>query len=399
MIKVNENFFQLEENYLFSKILAKKQEYISKNPDKEIINMGVGDVSLPLVPCVIDAMHNAVDEMSKKETFRGYGLVEGYKFLREKINEIDYKNRGIQIEEDEIFISNGSKCDLGNIVDLFSSTNTVAIADPVYPVYRDTNIIAGRNKIVYLNATEENGFLPQIPEEKVDMIYLCCPNNPTGAVFTKEQLKKWVEYAKQNKSIIFFDSVYEVFITEDNIPHSIYEIDGAKDVAIEFRSLSKLAGFTGVRCSYIVVPKELKVYTEKGEEVSLNKLWYRRQSAKFGGVSYVAQRGAEAVYSNEGQKQIKENIKYYLENAGYIKEELEKLGLKVYGAKNSPYIWLKVPNGEKSWDFFDRLLNEAAVIGTPGVGFGSCGEGFFRLTAFGSKENSVEAIRRLKQII
>lgn len=399
MIKVNENFFQLEENYLFSKILAKKQEYISKNPDKEIINMGVGDVSLPLVPCVIDAMHNAVDEMSKKETFRGYGLVEGYKFLREKINEIDYKNRGIQIEEDEIFISNGSKCDLGNIVDLFSSTNTVAIADPVYPVYRDTNIIAGRNKIVYLNATEENGFLPQIPEEKVDMIYLCCPNNPTGAVFTKEQLKKWVEYAKQNKSIIFFDSVYEVFITEDNIPHSIYEIDGAKDVAIEFRSLSKLAGFTGVRCSYIVVPKELKVYTEKGEEVSLNKLWYRRQSTKFGGVSYVAQRGAEAVYSNEGQKQIKENIKYYLENAGYIKEELEKLGLKVYGAKNSPYIWLKVPNGEKSWDFFDRLLNEAAVIGTPGVGFGSCGEGFFRLTAFGSKENSVEAIRRLKQII
>lgn len=399
MIKVNENFFQLEENYLFSKILAKKQEYISKNPDKEIINMGVGDVSLPLVPCVIDAMHNAVDEMSKKETFRGYGLVEGYKFLREKINEIDYKNRGIQIEEDEIFISNGSKCDLGNIVDLFSSTNTVAIADPVYPVYRDTNIIAGRNKIVYLNATEENGFLPQIPEEKVDMIYLCCPNNPTGAVFTKEQLKKWVKYAKQNKSIIFFDSVYEVFITEDNIPHSIYEIDGAKDVAIEFRSLSKLAGFTGVRCSYIVVPKELKVYTEKGEEVSLNKLWYRRQSAKFGGVSYVAQRGAEAVYSNEGQKQIKENIKYYLENAGYIKEELEKLGLKVYGAKNSPYIWLKVPNGEKSWDFFDRLLNEAAVIGTPGVGFGSCGEGFFRLTAFGSKENSVEAIRRLKQII
>lgn len=399
MIKVNENFFQLEENYLFSKILAKKQEYISKNPDKEIINMGVGDVSLPLVPCVIDAMHSAVDEMSKKETFRGYGLVEGYKFLREKISEIDYKNRGIQIDENEIFISNGSKCDLGNIVDLFSSSNTVAIADPVYPVYRDTNIISGRNKIIYLNATEENGFLPQIPEEKVDMIYLCCPNNPTGAVFTKEQLEKWVEYAKQNKSIIFFDSVYEVFITEDNIPHSIYEIDGAKDVAIEFRSLSKLAGFTGVRCSYIVIPKEIKVYTKNGEEVSLNKLWYRRQSAKFGGVSYVAQRGAEAVYSAEGQRQIKENIKYYLENAIYIKEELEKLGFKVYGAKNSPYIWLKVPNGEKSWDFFDRLLNEAAVIGTPGVGFGNCGEGFFRLTAFGSKENSIEAIRRLKTII
>lgn len=399
MIKVNENFFKLEENYLFSKILAKKEEFIYKNPDTRIINMGIGDVSLPLVPCVIEAMHAAVDEMSNKETFRGYGLVEGYKFLRESINKIDYKNRGIDLDEKEIFISNGSKCDLGNMVDLFSNDNTVAIANPVYPVYRDTNIIAGRKKIIYLEATEENGFLPQIPEEKIDMIYLCCPNNPTGAAFTKKQLEKWVQYAKENKSLILFDSVYEVFITDDNVPHSIYEIEGAKEVAIEFRSLSKLAGFTGIRCSYVVIPKELKVYTEKGDEVYLNRLWYRRQSTKFGGVSYVAQRGAEAVYSEEGQRQIKENIKYYLENAAYIKQELEKLGMKVYGAKNSPYIWLKVPNGEKSWDFFDKLLNEAAVIGTPGVGFGSCGEGFFRFTSFGSKEDSIEFIERLKKII
>lgn len=399
MIKINENFFELEENYLFSKVLAKKQEYQIRNPEKKIINMGVGDVSLPIVPYVINAMHTAVEEMAKKETFKGYGLVEGYKFLREKINEIDYKSKGINLDETEIFVSNGTKCDLGNIIDLFSTENVVAIMDPVYPVYRDTNIIDGRNKIVYLNATEENGFIPKIPNERVDMIYLCCPNNPTGTVFSKEQLEEWVQYAKENNSIILFDSVYEVFITEDNIPHSIYEIEGAKEVAIEFRSLSKLAGFTGIRCSYVVIPKELKVYNKKGEKIQLNKMWYRRQSAKFGGVSYITQRAAEAVYSKEGQKQIKKNINYYLENATYIKEEFEKLGFKVYGAKNSPYIWLKVPNGEKSWDFFDRLLNKAAIIGTPGVGFGSCGEGYFRLTAFGSKEDSFEAIERIKKII
>lgn len=399
MIKINENFFELEENYLFSKVLAKKQEYQIRNPEKKIINMGVGDVSLPIVPYVINAMHTAVEEMAKKETFKGYGLVEGYKFLREKINEIDYKSKGINLDETEIFVSNGTKCDLGNIIDLFSTENVVAIMDPVYPVYRDTNIIDGRNKIVYLNATEENGFIPKIPNERVDMIYLCCPNNPTGTVFSKEQLEEWVQYAKENNSIILFDSVYEVFITEDNIPHSIYEIEGAKEVAIEFRSLSKLAGFTGIRCSYVVIPKELKVYNKKGEKIQLNKIWYRRQSAKFGGVSYITQRAAEAVYSKEGQKQIKKNINYYLENATYIKEEFEKLGFKVYGAKNSPYIWLKVPNGEKSWDFFDRLLNKAAIIGTPGVGFGSCGEGYFRLTAFGSKEDSFEAIERIKKII
>lgn len=399
MIKVNENFFNLEDNYLFSKVLAKKDEYQLKNPDKKIINMGVGDVSLPIVPYVIDAMHNAVDEMSKKETFKGYGLVQGYKFLREKINEIDYKNKGVNFDETEIFISDGTKCDLGNIIDLFSTDNIVAITDPVYPVYRDTNIIAGRNKIVYLNATEENDFKPQIPKEKVDMIYLCCPNNPTGTVFTRKELEEWVKYAKENKAVIFFDSVYEVFITDDDVPHSIYEIDGAKEVAVEFRSLSKLAGFTGIRCSYVVIPKQLNIYTKDGKEISLNKIWNRRQSTKFGGVSYITQRAAEAVYSQEGQKQIKENIKYYLENAKYIKEELEKIGFKIYGATNSPYIWLKVPNGQKSWDFFDKLLNEAAVIGTPGVGFGKCGEGFFRLTSFGSKEDSIEAIERIKNII
>ena len=399
MVNVNENFFNLEDNYLFSKVLTKKDEYQLKNPDKKIINMGVGDVSLPIVPYVIQAMHNAVDEMSKKETFKGYGLVQGYKFLREKISEVDYKNKGINFDETEIFISDGTKCDLGNIIDLFSTDNTVAITDPVYPVYRDTNIIAGRNRIVYLNATEENDFKPQIPQEKVDMIYLCCPNNPTGTVFTKKELEKWVKYAKENKAIILFDSVYEIFITDDDIPHSIYEIDGAKEVAIEFRSLSKLAGFTGIRCSYVVIPKQLNIYTKQGKEISLNKIWNRRQSTKFGGVSYITQRAAEAVYSQEGQKQIKENIKYYLENAKYIKEELEKLGFKIYGATNSPYIWLKVPNGQKSWDFFDKLLNDAGVIGTPGVGFGKCGEGFFRLTSFGSKEDSIEAIQRIKNII
>ena len=399
MVNVNENFFNLEDNYLFSKVLTKKDEYQLKNPDKKIINMGVGDVSLPIVPYVIQAMHNAVDEMSKKETFKGYGLVQGYKFLREKISEVDYKNKGINFDETEIFISDGAKCELENNIDLFSTDNTVAITDPVYPVYRDTNIIAGRNRIVYLNATEENDFKPQIPQEKVDMIYLCCPNNPTGTVFTKKELEKWVKYAKENKAIILFDSVYEIFITDDDIPHSIYEIEGAKEVAIEFRSLSKLAGFTGIRCSYVVIPKQLNIYTKQGKEISLNKIWNRRQSTKFGGVSYITQRAAEAVYSQEGQKQIKENIKYYLENAKYIKEELEKLGFKIYGATNSPYIWLKVPNGQKSWDFFDKLLNDAGVIGTPGVGFGKCGEGFFRLTSFGSKEDSIEAIQRIKNII
>lgn len=399
MININENFFNLEENYLFSKVLKKREEFESKYPDVKIVNMGIGDVTLPIVPAVIEAMHKAVDEMAKKQSFKGYGLVEGYKFLREKICEIDYKSKGIELDSNEIFISDGTKCDLGNIIELFSLNNTVAITNPVYPVYRDTNIMAGRNKIVYIEATEENDFKPQVPEEKVDIIYLCCPNNPTGSVLTKVELKKWVDYAKENKSIIFYDSVYETFITDDELPHSIYEIEGAKDVAIEFRSFSKLAGFTGIRCSYIVIPKNLKVESKENKTILLKDMWYRRQSTKFGGVSYITQRAAEAVYSEDGQKQIKENVKYYLENAKYIKNELENLGLKVYGAQNSPYIWVKVPNGIKSWEFFDKLLNEAGVIGTPGVGFGKCGEGFFRLTSFGSKEDSIEAISRIKKII
>ncbi len=399
MLSINENFFNLEENYLFSKILKKREEFENQNPDVKIINMGIGDVTLPIVPCVIEAMHKAVDEMANKQTFKGYGLVEGYKFLRDKICEFDYKSKGIELDSKEIFISDGTKCDLGNIIELFSLDNTVAITNPVYPVYRDTNIMAGRNKIVYLEATEENDFKPQVPKEKVDIIYLCCPNNPTGSTLTREELKKWVKYARDNKSIIFYDSVYETFITDEDVPHSIYEIEGAKDVAIEFRSFSKVAGFTGIRCSYIVIPKNLKIELKENKTVLLNNIWYRRQSTKFGGVSYITQRAAEAVYSEEGQKQIKENVRYYLENAKYIKSELENMGLKIYGAKNSPYIWVKVPNGIKSWEFFDKLLNETGVIGTPGVGFGKCGEGFFRLTSFGSKENSIEAINRIKKII
>ena len=399
MAKANENFLNLEDNYLFSRILEEKEKYQKKYPNKKIINMGIGDVSLPIVPYVIEAMHKAVDEMSKKETFRGYGLVQGYEFLRKKINDIDYKSRKIELDENEIFISNGTKCDIGNIIDLFSIDNIVAITNPVYPVYTDTNIIAGRNKFIYLNATEDNDFKPQIPKEKVDMIYLCCPNNPTGTVFTKNELEEWVKYAKENKSIILFDSVYEVFITEDGIPHSIYEIEGAKEVAIEFRSLSKSAGFTGIRCSYVVIPKQLKLYTKDGKEIFVNKIWNRRQSTKYGGTSYITQRGAEAVYTEQGRKEIKENIKYYMENAKYIKEQLESLGLKIYGAINSPYIWLKIPGGEKSWSFFNKLLNEAGIIGTPGIGFGECGEGFFRFTSFGSKEDSIEFIRRIKNIL
>lgn len=399
MANVNESFFDLKNNHLFSTILEKKNEYIKNNPDKKIVNMGVGDVTLPLAKSVVDAMHKAIDEMGDKATFRGYGLVPGYDFLREKISECEYKNRGIDISKNEVFVADGTKSDLGNIIDLFSKENTIAITDPVYPVYRDTNIMAGRNNITYLDCTEENNFVPQLPSEKIDMIYLCCPNNPTGTVLRKEDLEKWVNYAKENKSIIFFDSVYEAFITDENIPHSIYEIDGAKEVAIEFRSFSKLAGFTGVRCSFMVVPDELKIYKSNGESVSLQDLWKRRQNSRFAGVSYITQRGAEAVYSEEGQKEIKENIKYYLDNAKYIKTELQNLRLTAYGGDNSPYIWLKVPNGEDSWSFFDKLLNKAGIVGTPGAGFGKCGEGFFRLTSFGNKEDSIEAINRIKNIL
>ncbi len=409
MININENFLNLQDSYLFSTIAKKVAEFQKKNPDKRIIKLGIGDVTRPIAPKIIDAMHKAVDEMGNPDTFRGYGPEQGYEFLREKIVENDYKKRGVDIKLDEVFVSDGAKCDCGNIGDILSIDNVVAITDPVYPVYLDTNVMAGRSgkydektgkyqNMIYIPATSENNFIPELPERVPDMIYLCFPNNPTGTTLSKKELKKWVDYAKANKSLILFDSAYEAFISEEDVPHTIYEIEGAKEVAIEFRSFSKTAGFTGVRCAYTVVPKELKAYTKTGEEVSLNSLWNRRHGTKFNGVSYPVQRAAEAVYSEEGQKQIKENIAYYMNNAKIIKEGLKSAGYTVYGGINAPYIWLKVPDGLTSWEFFDKLLTEANIVGTPGVGFGPSGEGYFRLTGFGTKENTEEAIERIKNM-
>ncbi|MBQ9658418.1 MAG: LL-diaminopimelate aminotransferase [Clostridia bacterium] len=394
MSLINENFLELEDSYLFSTIAKKVSKFVEENPDKKVIKLGIGDVTKPIIPACIEAMHKAVDEMGTKEGFRGYGPEQGYDFLRKAIVENDYKARGIQIDEDEVFVSDGAKCDCGNIVDIFAQENIVAITDPVYPVYMDTNVMSGR-KITLLPVNTQNNFTPELPKEKVDLIYLCFPNNPTGTVLGKEDLEKWVKYAKENKSVILYDAAYEVFITERGIPHSIYEIEGAKDVAIEFKSFSKTAGFTGLRCGYVIVPKSLNGYTKSGEQVSLNKMWNRRTCTKFNGVSYIVQRAAEAVYSEEGQKQLKENINYYLENARIIKQGLEKAGFTCYGGVNSPYVWLKTPENINSWEFFDKLLNEAAVVGTPGVGFGECGEGYFRLTAFSTKELTEEAIERI----
>ena len=407
MININENFLNLQDSYLFSTVAKKVAEFTKNNPDKKVIKLGIGDVTKPIVPAVIEAMHKATDELAKPETFRGYGPEQGYDFLRNSIVENDFK--GLGIEADEIFVSDGAKCDCGNIVDIFGKDNKVAITDPVYPVYLDTNVMSGRSgnynektgmyeNVVYMPVTKENNFVPELPKEHVDMIYLCFPNNPTGTVLKKEDLKKFVDYAKTNKSVILFDAAYEVFIEEENVPHSIYEIEGAKDVAIEFRSFSKTAGFTGVRCAYAVVPKTLYGYTENGEKIELNKLWNRRTTTKFNGVSYVVQRAAEATYSKEGREQILENIKYYKENAKIIKEGLQEAGFEVFGGVNSPYIWLKTPNNMKSWEFFDKLLEKANVVGTPGSGFGPSGEGYFRLTAFGTQENSIEAIKRIKEI-
>ena len=409
MININENFLNLQDSYLFSTIAKKVAEFQKNNPDKKVIKLGIGDVTRPLVPAVLEAMHKAVDELGNPDTFRGYGPEQGYEFLREKIAEFDYAKRGVKIDIDEIFVSDGAKCDCGNIGDILGIENKVAITDPVYPVYLDTNVMAGRSgkynektgmfeNIIYMPATSENNFVPEFPKEVPDMIYLCLPNNPTGTTLTKEQLAKWVEYARKNKSLILFDSAYEAYISEENIPHSIYEIEGAREVAIEFRSFSKTAGFTGVRCAYTVVPKELKGYTKDGKEVAFNSLWNRRHGTKFNGVSYPVQRAAEAIYSEKGQKQIKENISYYMNNAKIIKEGLQEAGFTVYGGVNAPYIWLKVPSGMSSWEFFDKLLNEVNVVGTPGVGFGPSGEGYFRLTAFGTKENTIEAIERIKNM-
>lgn len=407
MININEDFLKLQDSYLFSTIAKKVAEFQRNNPDRNIIKLGIGDVTKPIVPAVIEAMHKATDELAEGETFRGYGPEQGYDFLRNAIVENDFKNLGI--EPDEIFVSDGAKCDCGNIVDIFCKNNRIAITDPVYPVYIDTNVMSGRSgeydnqngtyeKVVYMEVKKENNFVPELPKEPVDIIYLCFPNNPTGTVLKKEELQKFVDYAKENKAIILFDAAYEAFITEDNIPHSIYELEGAKDVAIEFRSFSKTAGFTGVRCAYTVVPKTVYGYTKTGEKISLNKLWNRRTTTKFNGVSYVVQRAAEAVYSKEGRTQILENIKYYQENAKIIKDGLKEAGFEVYGGVNSPYIWLKTPNNMKSWEFFDLLLEKANIVGTPGSGFGPTGEGYFRLTAFGTQENSIEAIKRIKEI-
>lgn len=409
MINVNENFLNLQKNYLFVTVVKKTEEYVKKHPDAKIIKLGVGDVTRPIPKPILDAMNKATAELGVKETFKGYGPEIGYDFLKEKIKEFDYKRLGIDIDISEIFISDGINSDCGNIVDLFSEDNKVAIADPVYPVYLDTNVMSGRSgkyneetkkyeNIVYLPVTAENNFIPELPKEAVDMIYLCYPNNPTGTVLTRAELKKWVDYARENKAIILFDAAYEVFVSDEDVPHSIYEIEGAKEVAIEFKSYSKTAGFTGIRCAYAVVPKEVKAYTKNGEAVELNRLWDRRQCTKFNGASYISQRAAEATYTEEGRKQILENINYYRENAKIIKRGLEEAGYTVYGGVNSPYIWLKVPNGLTSWEFFDKLLNEINVVGTPGVGFGPSGEGYFRLTAFGTRENTIEAIERIKNM-
>lgn len=386
-MNINENYLNLEESYLFSTVAKKVNEFIKNNPDKKVIRLGIGDVTRPLCNAVINALHKAVDEMGNQKTFRGYGPEQGYDFLREAVKGY-YSKRGVCLDLDEIFISDGAKSDIGNILDLFSKDNAVLVPDPVYPVYVDTNIMAGR-KVLFSDANGDNGFLP-LPDNniKADIIYICSPNNPTGAVYNKEQLKLWVEYAKENKAVILFDAAYECFVSDDNLPRSIYEIEGAKDVAIEFCSLSKTAGFTGTRCGYTIVPKNLD---------KLNKFWLRRQTTKFNGVPYIVQRGAEAVFSDEGQKEIKENIDYYKENAKIISDTLEKCGIKHTGGKHSPYIWLKCPNNMKSWEFFDYLLNNLQVVGTPGSGFGKNGEGYFRLTSFGSKENTIEAMKRFEQ--
>ena len=409
MTLINENYLKLQAGYLFPEIGRRRRAFQKSNPGAKIISMGIGDVTEPLAPAVIEAMKRAVDEMSRKETFRGYddsGV--GYEFLREAVSENDFKSRGVDIDIDEIFISDGAKCDTGNMQEIFSLDNVVAVTDPVYPVYVDTNVMAGRTGgpseqgryegIVYMPCTEQNNFVPKPPAEKVDLIYLCFPNNPTGAVATKEQLAEWVDYARKNKAIILFDAAYEEYISQPKIPHSIYEIDEAKDVAIEFRSFSKTAGFTGVRCGFAVVPKQLKAYTKDDRAVEVGPIWKRRHCTKFNGVSYITQAGAAAVYTEEGKEQIKKTIGIYMSNAKLIRETLGKIGYTVYGGVDAPYIWLKTPASVSSWEFFDMLLNKAHVVCTPGAGFGSAGEGYVRLTAFGRMQNVREALERIKSI-
>ena len=407
MATINDNYLKLKAGYLFPEIARRVNAFAEANPDAQIIRLGIGDVTEPLPEACRTAMIKAVEEMGDRPQFKGYGPEQGYAWLREKIAAQDFQSRGCDIDASEIFISDGSKCDTGNILDIFGNNNTIAVTDPVYPVYVDTNVMAGHTGdanekgeyggLVYLPITAENNFTAQIPTEKVDLIYLCFPNNPTGAVATKEHLQAWVNYAKANGSIIFFDAAYEAFISDPALPHSIYEIEGARDCAIEFRSFSKNAGFTGTRCALTVVPKSLTAKAADGSDVELWKLWNRRQSTKFNGVSYIVQRGAEAVYSEAGQAQTKALISFYMENARIIREKLSEAGLAVYGGVNAPYVWVKTPNGLSSWDFFDKLLQSCNVVGTPGSGFGAAGEGYFRISAFNSRDNVEEAMRRITE--
>ena len=404
MALVNEHFLKLSSNYLFSDIARKVNAFKLSHPDVRVISLGIGDVTQPLCPAVIEAMHKAVDEMAVKATFRGYGPEHGYDFLREAIVKNDYLTRGIHLDASEIFVSDGAKSDTGNIQELLRWDNNIGVTDPIYPVYVDSNAMIGRagvfkdgkwSSVTYFPCTEENNFVPQLPDHRVDMIYLCYPNNPTGTVLPKEELRKWVNFALHNESILFYDAAYEAYIQDDSIPHSIYEIKGARKCAIEFRSYSKTAGFTGVRCGYTVIPKEVEAIDLEGHVAQLNHLWERRQSTKFNGTSYISQRAAEAIYTPEGQKQIKETIAYYMTNARIMREALTKMGLRVFGGENAPYLWVRTPDKMESWKFFEQLLYGAGVVCTPGVGFGPSGEGFIRLTAFGNREDVEEAMTRI----
>lgn len=407
MATINDNYLKLKAGYLFPEIARRVNTFVESNPSANIIKLGIGDVTEPLPEACRTAMIKAVEDMGDRSTFKGYGPEQGYGWLRETIAAQDFQSRGCDIDGSEIFVSDGAKCDSGNILDIFGKNNKIAVTDPVYPVYVDTNVMAGNtgenndkgeyDGLVYLPISADNNFLADIPTEKVDLIYLCFPNNPTGATATKEYLKAWVDYAKANNAIIFFDAAYEAFLTDDSLPHSIYEIEGAKDCAIEFRSFSKNAGFTGTRCAFTVVPKQLTAKAADGSEVELWKLWNRRQSTKFNGVSYIVQRGAEAVYSEAGKAQIKALVNFYLENAQIICNKLTGAGFDVYGGVNAPYIWLKTPHNLSSWDFFDKLLQTTNVVGTPGSGFGAAGEGYFRISAFNSRENVEEAMKRITE--
>jgi LL-diaminopimelate aminotransferase len=409
MARINDHILKLPAGYLFPEIGRRVARFAAQHPEAKIVRMGIGDVTEPLPPSVIEAMHRAVDEMGRRDSFHGYGPEQGYDFLRTAIAENDYGSRGVNVSPDEIFVSDGSKCDTGNILDVFGPENVVAITDPVYPVYVDTNVMAGRggqlddsgrfSGLVYLPVTAENDFVPALPTQHVDLIYLCYPNNPTGTVATRETLARWVDYAKKNGAIILFDAAYEAYIGTPGIPHSIFEIPGARDVAIEFRSFSKTAGFTGARCAFTVVPTSLVADAADGTKVDLHRLWSRRHSTKFNGASYVVQRGAEACYTLQGKQQLRQVIDFYRANAARLREGLSSLGLKVYGGVDAPYVWLKTPEGNRSWDFFDRLLATAHVVGTPGSGFGPSGEGYFRLSAFNSRENVEEALSRLRRVL